>query len=275
MGISVLMSVYAKEKPEFLKQAIESVIHQTKQPDEILLVKDGPLTTELEIAITEITQQLADSNSPIEFRTYQFEENVQLGRALRKGVELCQHELIARMDSDDISLPDRLEKQYTYMMAHENIAVIGGYIEEFCEETGETSIRNTPVGMPAIRSYARFRNPLNHVTVMFRKQAILEAGNYRHYPYFEDYDLWSRVLAAGHEVDSIPEIMVRVRVGKEMYGRRGGTAYCKTALSLRREQHKLGITNTLEYWIACCISVSITLVPNSLRKAIYQILLRK
>lgn len=275
MGISVLMSVYARENPEFFKQAMKSIIQQTRQPDEILLIKDGPLTEELEKAIEEIHQKLADEKSAIEFRTYQFEENVQLGRALRKGVELCKHEFIARMDTDDISLPDRLELQYNYMMEHEKIAIVGGYIEEFCEETGETSIRNTPVGMDAIRSYARFRNPLNHVTVMFRKSAVLEAGNYRHYPYFEDYDLWSRVLAAGYEVDSIPEIMVRVRVGTEMYGRRGGAAYCKTALSLRKEQHKLGITNTLEYLIACCISISITLVPNSLRKTIYQTLLRK
>lgn len=275
MGISVLMSVYAKEKPEFLKQAMESIINQTRQPDEILLVKDGPLTEELEAAIAEIADKLSSGGSTIVFRTYQFEQNVQLGRALQKGVELCQHELIARMDTDDISLPDRFEKQYNYLMEHENIAIVGGYIEEFCEETGETSIRNTPVGMPAIRNYARFRNPLNHVTVMFRKSVILAAGNYRHYPYFEDYDMWSRVLAAGYEIDTVPEIMVRVRVGTEMYGRRGGWAYCKIALSLRKEQHKLGITNLLEYFIACCISISITLVPNSLRKNIYQILLRK
>ena len=275
MGISVLMSVYAKEKPEFFKQAAESMIHQTRQPDEILLVKDGPLTDELEKAIQEIQQELSDAGSKIEFTTYQFEQNVQLGRALRKGVELCKHEFIARMDTDDISLPNRLEKQYNYLQEHENIAIIGGYIEEFCEETGETSIRNTPVEMATIRKYARFRNPLNHMTVMFRKQAILDAGNYEHYPYFEDYHLWSRALASGYEIDSIPEIMVRARVGTEMYGRRGGLAYCKTALSLRKEQHRLGLTNFIEYLIACCISISITLVPNALRKSIYQTLLRK
>lgn len=269
MGISVLMSVYKKENPEYFKAALESMINQSLQADEILLIKDGPLTTELENVIEEFSIKCAY------LRTYQFEENVQLGRALKKGVELCQHELIARMDTDDIACPDRLQKQYDYMVAHENTAALGGYMEEFCDDNSFSNVKTLPTGADDIRGYARFRNPLNHMTVMLRKSAILDAGNYRHYPFLEDYDLWGRVLAAGYEIDNLPEVLVRARVGNELYGRRGGWDYCKRYLGLRKEQHKLGLTNFVEWLIACAITIAVTIIPSGARKQVYQKVLRK
>lgn len=269
MGISVLMSVYQKEKPEYFKAALESVINQTMQPDEILVIKDGPLTTELETVLEEVSKHCSY------LRTYQFEENVQLGRALRKGVELCENGLIARMDTDDIACPDRLQKQCDYMMAHEDVAVLGGYIEEFCDDQSFSNVKTIPTGIEDIRSYARFRNPLNHMTVMFRKTAVLEVGNYRHYPFLEDYDLWGRVLAADYEIDNLPEVLVRARVGNELYGRRGGFEYCKRYLGLRKEQHKLGLTNWMEWMIACGITIAVTIIPSGARKQVYQKILRK
>lgn len=289
MGISVLMSVYAKEKPEYFKTALESVINQTLQPDEIVIMKDGPLTEELEAVITEVEQELAvrsgelstvsqESTEPIgriRLRTYQFPQNVQLGRALQKGVELCEHELIARMDTDDIACSDRLKKQYAYMMEHTQTAALGGYIEEFCDENGFSNVKAMPVGFENLRSYARFRNPLNHMTVMLRKSAILDIGNYRHYPFLEDYDLWSRVLAAGYEIDNLPEVLVKARVGKELYGRRGGWDYCKRYLRLRKEQKKLKLTNWSEWLVACALTIAVTVIPSGARKNVYQKVLRK
>lgn len=275
MGISVLMSVYKKEKPEYLKAALQSVINQTMQPDEILVIKDGPLTTELEDVLMDALRQLKDTGSKINLRTYQFEENVQLGRALRKGVELCEHDFVARMDTDDIACPDRLQKQYAYMMLHPRVAALGGYIEEFCDDNSFSNVKTMPIGLKELRSYARFRNPLNHMTVMFRRDAILEAGNYRHYPFLEDYDLWGRVLANGYQLDNLPEVLVRARVGNELYGRRGGFDYCKRYLGLRSEQRKLGITNWLEWLIACAITIAVTIIPSGARKQVYQNVLRK
>lgn len=276
MGISVLMSVYQKEKPEYFKAALESVINQTMQPDEILVIKDGPLTTELEKVICDVQQVLEERNTAhITLRTYQFEENVQLGRALQKGVELCKHEFIARMDTDDIACLDRLQKQYNYMLSHESVAALGGYMEEFCDDESFTNVKTMPSGADALRSYARFRNPLNHMTIMLRKNAILEAGNYRHYPFLEDYDLWGRVLAVGYEIDNLPEVLVRARVGNELYGRRGGFNYCKRYLGLRKEQHKLGLTNWIEWIIACGITIAVTIIPSGARKQVYQKILRK
>ena len=128
MKCSVLMSVYAKEKPEYLKAALESILNQTLKADEILIIKDGPLPKELEEVIESVSKDCSY------LRTYQFEENVQLGRALKKGVELCENDLIARMDTDDIAYPDRLQQQYEYMLGHKEVAVLGGYIEEFSED---------------------------------------------------------------------------------------------------------------------------------------------
>lgn len=293
MGISVLMSVYAKENPEYFKTALESVINQTLQPDEIVIMKDGPLTEELEAVIVGVQKQLdakrqalctegqehignCDRNRTVPvLRTFQFPQNVQLGRALKKGVELCEHELIARMDTDDIACPDRLEKQYAYMMEHTQTAVLGGYIEEFCDENGFSNVKAMPVGFENLRSYARFRNPLNHMTVMLRRDAILAAGSYRHYPFLEDYDLWSRVIAAGYKIDNVPEVLVRARVGNELYGRRGGLDYCKRYLRLRREQKRLGLTNAVEHLVACVITIAVTVIPSGARKEVYQRVLRK
>ena len=275
MGISVLMSVYKKEHPVYFKLALESMINQTLQPDEILVVKDGPLTTELENVLAEVSKQLSESESKTVLRTYQFEENVQLGRALRKGVEMCEYDFIARMDTDDIACPERLQKQYDYLNAHEDVAVVGGYIEEFCDDNSFSNVKTMPCSAEDVRGYARFRNPLNHMTVMFRKEAVLMVGNYRHYPFLEDYDLWSRILSMGYEIENMPEVLVRARVGNELYGRRGGFSYCKRYLKLRWEQHKLGITNWFEWMIACAITIAVTVIPSGARKQVYQKVLRK
>lgn len=269
MGISVLMSVYKKEKSEYFKASLESIMNQTLQPDEIVVIKDGPLTTELEEVLEEVSSRCDY------LHTYQFEQNVQLGRALRKGVELCQHDLIARMDTDDIACPDRLQKQYDYMMSHENVAVVGGYMEEFCDDNSFSNVKTMPCTAEELRAYARFRNPLNHMTVMFRKEAVLMVGNYRHYPFLEDYDLWSRILGMGYEISNLPEVLVRARVGNELYGRRGGFGYCKRYLGLRFEQHKLGLTNIIEWMIACAITIAVTVIPSGARKQVYQNVLRK
>ena len=275
MGISVLMSVYRKENPEYFEAALESIINQTLQPDEILIIKDGLLTTELETVIEKAELWLARTNSKIVLRTYQFEKNVKLGRALRKGVELCAHTFIARMDTDDIACPDRLQKQYAYMKDKENLAALGGYMEEFCDDNSFSHVKTMPISNEEIRKYARFRNPLNHMTVMLRKEAVLMVGNYRHYPFLEDYDLWGRILMMGYEVENLPEVLVRARVGNELYGRRGGFKYCRRYLKLRREQRKLGLTNWLEWMIACVITIAVTIIPSGARKQVYQRVLRK
>lgn len=270
MAFSVLMSVYAKEKPEHLAQALDSVINQTLPPDEIVLIEDGMLTEALYNVIEEKKREFS------KLRTYQLKENVQLGRALSKGVELCRYELIARMDTDDIAVKKRFEIQCGYMEEHPEIAVSGGGIEEFSsDDKNYHKIKKMPETTEEIVKYARYRNPLNHMTVMFRKTAVLEAGNYRHFPYLEDYDLWIRMLVAGAVFYNIPEIMVSARISDALYERRGGWSYFKQYKMLRKEQYLLGITKPREYITGVLLSFGMTMQPRCFRKKAYQRILRK
>lgn len=269
MGFSVLMSVYKKEKAEYLRQALDSVIHQTLPPDEIVLMEDGPLTQELYQVIEQ---------KQIEYpglRTYQFEENVQLGRALAKGVELCRYDLIARMDTDDISVPERFEKQYRYMQEHVEVIACGGWMEEFDDEGTYTKVKQMPEQDDEIRKYAKYRNPLNHMTVMMRRDPVLQAGNYRHYPYLEDYDLWNRMLTESGELYNIPEILVKMRNNDSVYERRGGFSYFRQYSLLRKQQRRMGLLNWWEYLVAYLLTMVMTLQPTFLRKEIYRRLLRR
>lgn len=173
MGFSVLMSVYKKEKPEYLREALESVINQTLPPDEIVLVEDGPLTPELDAVLDEIASKLIQKQSykdtKLQLRVVKLEQNQQLGRALAEGLKHCTNELIVRMDTDDIAVSDRFEVQYRYMAEHPEIAVSGGLMEEFDPaDESYRKVKNMPTSKENIKSYSRYRNPVNHMTVMFR-----------------------------------------------------------------------------------------------------------
>ena len=155
------------ENPEYLRASLESILVQTRTADEILLIEDGPLTQELYQVVAEY-QKKCDY-----LHVHAMEQNVQLGRALAKGVELCQYDLIARMDTDDIAMPDRLEKEGAYMEAHPEVDVVGGAIREFNDEGTIDRVKNMPKTQEEILEYVKVRNPLNHMTVMYRKDSIL------------------------------------------------------------------------------------------------------
>ncbi len=270
MGFSVLIPVYCKETPEYLDKALESVICQTLVPDEIVLIADGPLTSGL-YKVIELKKEKFPNLKP-----YQLKDNVQLGRALAKGILLCENEIIARMDSDDISVRNRFETQYNFMQRHPDIAVSGGYMEEFSSSGGTyNKIKKMPQNMAAIKKYAKYRNPLNHMTVMLRKSQVLKAGNYKHFPYLEDYYLWCRMLSKGAKFYNIPCVLVKSRTSPQLYSRRGGLKYCLNYLKLRKKQRQTGILSIKEYIIAICITIVMTLQPVKLRGFVYQKILRK
>lgn len=267
--ISVLMSVYKKEKPEYLKAALESILAQTRQADEILLIEDGPLTDEL-------YEVVAQYEKKCDFlRVYAIKENVQLGRALAKGVELCRYGLIARMDTDDIAMPDRLEKEGAYMQEHPEVDVVGGFIREFNDEGTIDRVKKMPLSQQEILEYVKFRNPLNHMTVMYRRDAVLKAGNYKHFPFLEDYSLWSRMLSEGYQFRNMEEILVRARTSMSLVRRRSGLAYYKNFRELRRQQHQLGLTNTYEYGKAIAGTFVMIMLPGWVKEYSYRKFLRQ
>ena len=273
MNFSVLISTYKKENPKYLDEALCSIWDlQTIKPSEIVLVKDGPLSEELDIVIDTWKKRINEKLNVIELP-----KNVGLGLALKIGLQECRFELVARMDTDDISVNNRFEKQLRYFKENPTVDIVGGYIYEFIDVIENViGIRGVPTSDIKIKKYLRKRSPFNHVTVMFKKEAVLVSGNYQEWYCYEDYYLWSRMLINNHIFGNIPENLVYVRVGKNVYARRGGWKYYKSVAKL----HKFMLENKIIKWHEYLYNVLNRfvvqiLMPNKIRSFMYQKLLRK
>ncbi len=271
MKFSVLMSVYKNEKVEFFKQAMDSVLSQTLLPEEIVLIRDGTVYEELQKTIDEYIERY-----PELFTYVPLEENQGLGNALRVGVEKARNELIARMDTDDICVLDRFEKQIRFMEENPQVDIVGANISEFTESPERiVSYRIVPGANEQIVSLIKSRSPLNHVTVVFRKQSVLNAGNYQSFYLFEDWYLWLRMYLSNCTFSNLKECLVNVRVF-EMSARRGGLKYYKSCKKLLKFMRKNKIIGLVGYMRACTIRFcGYVLLPNKLRAWCYKKFLRK
>lgn len=271
MNFSVLMSVYEKEKPEYLEKAIKSILNQTVIPNEIIIVKDGPLNLELENVLSKYKLKYSEIFNYIELKT-----NQGLGDALNIGVQNCKYNLIARMDSDDVCEKTRFEKQLEKFKNDSKLDVVGSNVTEY-EENMDIVIANkyVPEKNEDINKYLKKRNPINHMTVMYKKDKVLQAHNYEKCLGFEDYYLWCKMSKNNAIFYNIQESLVKVRAGKNMYKRRGGKEYVKNIINFERKILKLGIINKLEYIYNICVRVIIAYIPNNTRASIYKKVLRK
>ena len=268
---SVLISVYKKEKPEYLKTALQSIINQTLKPTEIVIVKDGLLTQELNNCIKEYEKQY-----PELIKIVAFKKNRGLGLALRDGVNVCKYDYLARMDSDDIAKPERFAKQFQYLKQHPETALLGTWITEFSkDENKPDTLTELPCTHQEILKYAKKRNPFRHMTMLLKKEAVIKSGNYRDFLWFEDYDLWVRMLQKGYIAANIPEYLVNVRADEKMFARRGGWRYLKQ--DYRFQQLLLNSTFiTCKQFIRNIFYRSIVrIMPNKLRIIFYKKVLRK
>lgn len=271
MEFSVLMSVYKKENPDYLQVALDSILNQTRMPSQIVVVKDGQLTEALNHVI-----DIFVAEYPSVFTILELPQNLGLGLALQEGIKKCRFELVARMDSDDISLESRFEKQLKLFEENPDLAIVGSSIEEFDSKSGEViSYRNVPVSFDEIFSFARKRNPFNHMTVMYRKSAVLEAGNYKDFMWFEDYYLWVRMLAHGAQAYNISEPLVRARADLAMFERRGGWKYARNEYRLQKEFLAMGFISKHQFVKNSLMRIITRLIPNFLRRIIYIHMIRK
>lgn len=272
MKFSVLMSVYRNDRPEFVAKAVHSIFdNQTVKPSEIILMVDGPVSQDLEYTIRQTANEIP------ELRPIWNDENQGLGKVLGDGLIMCSNEIVARMDADDVSVPTRFEKQIKFLNEHPDIVVVGGQISEFIDrEENIVGYRIVPVTPDECRNYFQDRDPLNHVTVMFRKSAVLDAGNYQSWHFDEDTYLWGRILKKGYDVANIPEVLVNVRVGHDMYARRGGWTYFKSDSGIL----KWKLDNELTSYGRFCYNYIIrffvqVLMPNRVRGWFFKAVLRK
>lgn len=267
---SVLMSVYEKEKPEYLRQSIESILAQTASASEFIVVCDGPLTEELEQVLEAYAIQY-----PKLIKLIRLEKNQGLGIALNTGLGYCTNELVARMDSDDIAFPDRMEKQLQ-IMEQENVDIISGTVVEFTDNINhELARRILPEKQEEIRRFIKRRNPFNHPAVMYKKESVMAAGGYKDFWLFEDYYLWLRMLSMGCEGYNIREPLVYMRTGDAMYERRGGIKYAGQIMKFRWYMFRHGYAGLVDFIVTAGGHTLVALIPNSMRKKFYERILRK
>lgn len=268
---SVLMSVYHKEKPEYLKQAIESIQLQTLPTDDFVLVCDGLLNPELDTVIARKQQEMGEALNVVRLA-----KNGGLGNALNEGIKHCKNELVARMDSDDIAYLDRCEKQIAVFNAHPEVSVCSGVVEEFTTVPEVVDTRRVPPETNAeIVEFAKKRNPFNHPCVMYKKSAVEAAGSYQDFYLLEDYYLWLRMLMAGYRGYNIQEPLLHMRAGSDMYLRRAGWKYAKTQAKLFKHMKNSGFIGSGQYVKSCVIRSGSALAPNWLRKFMFEKVLRK
>ena len=268
---SVLMSVYYKENSEYLKQAIESIQAQTFPTDDFVLVCDGPLNQELDSVIKKKQQEMKNILNVVRLK-----KNAGLGNALNKGIQQCKNELVARMDSDDISYPDRCEKQLMVFNTYPEISVCSGIVEEFATNPKVVESRRVPPEtQEEIREFAKVRNPFNHPCVMYKKPDVEAVGSYKDFYLLEDYYLWVRMIMAGYQGYNLQEPLLHMRAGTDMYMRRGGLKYAKTQEKLFRFMKNNGFISKGQYIKNCVIRGESSLAPNWLRKFMFEKVLRK
>lgn len=270
LKFSVLISIYKSEKPEYLRLALNSMKVQTLQPSEYVIVKDGLLTKALDKCVDDFVRKI-----PIPVKILAFTRNRGLGSALHDGVLACENDYIARMDTDDIAKPERFERQVHYLEKHPEIVLLGSRITEFSkDEKHPDTVTQLPLCDVDIRNYAKSRNPFRHMTVIYKKSVVLEAGNYHNFLWFEDYDLWVRILQTGYKVENLAECLVNVRADHAMFARRSGWKYLKQDLKFQKRLYKYGFINSRILLKNIAIRSVVRLIPLHLTLFVYKRLLR-
>ncbi len=271
-SFSVLLSIYYKEEPNHLNEALQSIWdNQTLKPNEVVLVKDGPLTVELDDVIQSWNQKLGDL-----FIVSALEKNEGTGRAKNHGLQLCNYEYVAIMDTDDISVSNRFQMQMEYLKKHPNVVVLGGQLQEFVGSLDTIiSEKNVPLSNNDIISFSKYRSPFNHPTAIYKRKEIIEIGGYKHHLLMEDYNLWIRVISRGYQTANLPEVLLYQRISNGMHGRRRGWQYIKSEWQMFRLKRQLKYQNIFTAFALFLLKSGIRILPASMLQTIYAIFLRE
>ena len=268
---SVLMTVYREEDPQDLATAIESMLQQTVRTDNFVVVCDGPLTEELDAVLNGYIVQYGSL-----FDVVRLPENVGIGAANRAGLARCKNELVAKMDADDVSVPQRCEKQLRKFEENSKLAVVGGFIEEFDPDQKEGfAIRKVPADYEQIRRFARRRQPFNNTTVMYRRSAVEAVGSYRNMRRCEDYDLYIRLLHAGYYAENLQEVIVRVKVDGKARSRRASWSTLQGCAHSRWRAFRLGYSSLWDVLLCVGGECVICICPGFIQQYIYKTFLRQ
>ena len=267
---SVLMSVYIKENPAYLSESLESMLTQTVPPSDFVLVCDGKLTDELNVIVKSFESEYSGI-----FNSVRLIENVGTGLAANAGIKACKYDLIAKMDSDDVCLPERCQKQLLMFLKNPKLDMVGAYIEEFDNDTGKSiAVKKTPVTHKEILKYAKRRNPFNNQTLIFKKSMAEKVGGYTNRKRCEDYEFVTKMLMAGAVGENLPEVLVKYRVSKDNLKRRKNWANTKSFIKVRKNLFKSGFSNIFDFLIPCIAQLLLFILPERFTAWIYKHLLR-
>ncbi len=269
---SILLSLYHKEKVEYLEKCFESIWdQQILKPTEIVLVLDGPIGEELTKSVAHWQQKLDNI-----LKVVPLAENIGLGKALNEGLKHCTNEWVFRMDTDDICTKDRFAKQVAFIQENPQVVLFGGQILEFNQDVSDAQVlKAVPVNHNEIKAFAQKRCPFNHMTVAYRKDAITALGGYQHHLFMEDYNLWLRVIGADYKVANLPDVILFARVGNGMHARRKGLEYIKSEKKLLDLKKELKLQHPIHANILFLIRSMFRLLPSTMLGKIYNSFLRK
>ncbi len=263
--LSLLLPVWAGDRPDHLNQAFcSSVQEQTRRPDHVVIVRDGPVAPELSARIADLA-----ASSPVPVEVVELERNGGLGPALDAGLAACRHDVVARMDADDISMPHRFAVQMPIIES--GFDLVGSGLVEFDTDPDDVVGTRTPPTDPAdILARSRFADPFNHPTVVYRRELVLSVGGYTDFALMEDYLLWAKMIVAGARVANVAEPLVRYRVGAGAYARRGGLAQLRAELAVQRRFRQLGFTTRAQFVRNVAVRGGYRLVPERIRRTAYR-----
>jgi len=272
MKFSVLISIYFKEQPDHFNTCMESIWNNQKvKPSEIIMVEDGPLTPELDQIIKYWEEKLENI-----LKVTRLAKNVGTGKAKNIGLKQCTNEIVCIVDTDDISVPDRFEKQIKILSNDPELVILGGQIIEFIDDISSPSgMRNVPLTNLELRQYAKKQSPFNNMTIAYRKSKVLEVGGYQHHLWMEDYNLFLRVIARGYKVQNLQEVLVYARIDNGMHGRRKGFQYIKSEKQLLDLKKQLKIQSPFYATMYFIVRSTFRLMPANLLGKIYNTFLRK
>ena len=271
MEYSVLMTVYKNDNPQYFKIALKSMIKQSKMPSEIVLVKDGLITADLQ----EVIDYFSDKYTGL-IKQIQLEKNVGLGLALNEGLKVCKNELIARMDADDISMPTRCEKQVKAFENNPNLDIIGCPVLEFVGSPDNiVGKRKVPLKNEDIYQFCKKRDPFNHPTVMYKKSKVEAVGGYGDLRKNQDTDLWIKMLSNGAYCINIDEYLLRFRFDEETYKKRKNWLNTKLLINIRWKAYKSGFCSLFDFIEVAVVQFGVFVLPAGFQEFIYKSVLRR
>lgn len=267
---SVIICVYRKDSPRYLSEALDSILNQTFQSDDIVIVVDGPIGNKLK----KVLERYKKKSSVI--RVLYLPKNVGVGQASNEGLKICKNELVAKMDADDLSVPNRLELQVAAFNQNPKLSVLGGQLAEFVQNDPSkvVSYRKVPTKFSDIKTFARRRSPFNNQTVMYKKSVIMAVGAYPKLNRAEDYYLFSKVIVSGYLVENLSDVLALFRLDEDAYRRRKTWRHTKENIAARREIRRLGLMRRSDFIVTTAGQIAVFILPTSFMKTLYRHLRR-